>query len=88
MESEMIKVSQKSGVNAVAGAIAGIVRQNKAVEIQVIGAGALNQAVKAVIVARGFVAPEGLDLTMTPSFSDIEINGTERTAIRLVVESK
>ena len=58
-----------------------------AVEIQVVGAGALNQAIKAVIIARGFVAPAGINLVCIPSFADIQINGEERTAIKLTIES-
>jgi stage V sporulation protein S len=85
---EVLKVSSKSNPNAVAGALAGVIRQSGAVEVQVVGAGALNQAVKAVAIARGFVAPSGLDLFCQPTFADIEIDGEGRTAIRLLVESR
>jgi stage V sporulation protein S len=85
---EVLKVSSKSNPNAVAGALAGVIRQSGAVEMQVVGAGALNQAVKAVAIARGFVAPSGLDLVCVPTFADIEIDGEDRTAIRLLVESR
>jgi stage V sporulation protein S len=85
---EVLKVSSKSNPNAVAGALAGVIRQSGAVEMQVVGAGALNQAVKAVAIARGFVAPSGLDLVCVPTFADIEIDGEGRTAIRLLVESR
>ena len=85
---EVLKVSSKSNPNAVAGALAGVIRQAGAVEVQVVGAGALNQAVKAVAIARGFVAPSGLDLICVPTFADIEIDGEGRTAIRLLVESR
>ena len=81
-------MSSKSSPNAVAGALAGIIREQGAVEIQTVGAGALNQAVKAIAIARGFVAPSGVELTCTPAFADIEINGEERTAIRLLVEPR
>jgi stage V sporulation protein S len=85
---EVLKVSSKSNPNAVAGALAGVIRQSGAVEVQVVGAGALNQAVKAVAIARGFVAPSGLDLFCVPTFADIVIDGEGRTAIRLLVESR
>lgn len=84
--SEILKVSSKSNPNSVAGALAGVVRGSGAVEIQVVGAGALNQAVKAVAIARSFVAGSGIDLTCRPTFADIEIDGEGRTAIRLLVE--
>jgi stage V sporulation protein S len=85
---EVLKVSSKSNPNSVAGAMAGVVRQSGAVEVQVVGAGALNQAVKAVAIARGYVAPSGMDLLCVPTFADIEIDGQSRTAIRLLVECR
>lgn len=85
---EILKVSAKSNPNSVAGAIAGIVRKDGGVEMQVIGAGALNQAVKAVAIARGFLAPGGIDLVCRPAFIEIEIEGAERTAIRLLLEGR
>lgn len=85
---EVLKVSSKSNPNAVAGALAGVVRERGGAELQVIGAGALNQAIKAVCIARGFVAPSGYDLICVPAFTDISINGEERTAIRLLVEPR
>src|SRR5439155_20551056 len=85
---EVLKVSSRSNPNSVAGALAGVVRQAGAVEVQVVGAGALNQAVKAVAIARGYVAPSGLDLICVPTFADIEIDGQDRTAIRLLIESR
>jgi stage V sporulation protein S len=85
---EVLKVSSKSNPNSVAGAMAGVVRQAGAVEVQVVGAGALNQAIKAVAIARGYVAPSGLDLSCVPTFADIEIDGQSRTAIRLLVECR
>jgi stage V sporulation protein S len=84
--SEILKVSSKSNPNSVAGALAGVVRSFGAVEIQVVGAGALNQAVKAVAIARSYVADSGMDLSCRPTFADIEIDGERRTAIRLLVE--
>jgi len=85
---EVLKVSSKSNPNAVAGALAGVIREQGAVEVQTVGAGALNQAVKAVAIARGFLAPSGMELTCIPAFADIEINGEERTAIRLLIEPR
>ncbi|SHM48997.1 stage V sporulation protein S [Caldanaerovirga acetigignens] len=85
---EVLKVSTKSNPNAVAGAIAGVIRENGKAEIQTIGAGALNQAVKAIAIARGFVAPSGIDLICIPAFTDIEIDGQQRTAIKLIVEPR
>jgi stage V sporulation protein S len=85
---EQLKVSTKSNPNSVAGAMAGVLRQSGAVEVQVVGAGALNQAIKAVAIARGYVASGGLDLVCVPSFADIEIDGERRTAIRLVIEDR
>lgn len=85
---EVLKVSSKSNPNSVAGAIAGIVKERKAVEIQVVGAGALNQAIKAIAIARGFLAPVGLDLICAPSFREIEIDGQVKTAIKLKVEAR
>lgn len=85
---ETIKVSSKSDPNRVAGALANIFRDKEEVEVQAIGAGALNQAVKGVAIARGFVAPSGKNLVCTPAFIDITIDGEERTAIKLIVETK
>jgi stage V sporulation protein S len=85
---EQLKVSTKSNPNSVAGAMAGVLRQHGAVEVQVVGAGALNQAIKAVAIARGYVASGGIDLVCVPSFADIEIDGERRTAIRLVIEDR
>ena len=82
---EVLKVSAKSNPNSVAGALAGTIRENGKAEMQTIGAGALNQAVKAVAIARGFVAPAGLDLVCIPAFISIEIDGEERTAIKFLV---
>ena len=85
---DILKVSSKSNPNSVAGALAGVLRENGKAEMQAIGAGALNQSVKAVAIARGFVAPSGLDLVCVPAFTDIEIEGEERTAIKLIVEPR
>lgn len=85
---EVLKVSTKSNPNAVAGALAGVLREEKSIELQSIGAGALNQAIKAVAIARGFMAPSGVDLICIPAFADITIDGEERTAIKLIIESR
>ena len=82
---EILKVSAKSSPNGVAGAIAGIVKENGRVEMQAIGAGAINQAVKAVAIARGFVAPSGKEIGVVPSFWEVTIDGQIKTAIKLVV---
>ncbi len=84
----LLKVSSKSNPNSVAGAIAGVVREKGVAEVQSIGAGALNQAVKAVAIARGFLAPLGIELVCIPAFSEINVDGEERTAIKLIVEPK
>ncbi|MDF2520072.1 MAG: Stage sporulation protein spoVS [Clostridia bacterium] len=85
---EILKVSAKSNPNSVAGALAGVVREKGGAEIQTIGAGALNQAIKAIAIARGFVAPSGIDLICIPAFTDIDIDGEERTAIKLLIQSR
>ena len=85
---DVLKVSAKSNPNSVAGALAGVIRDHGTVEVQAVGAGALNQATKAVAIARGFVAPQGLDLICIPAFTDIVIDGEERTAIKLIVEPR
>ena len=72
---EVLKVSTKSNPNSVAGALAAILKEKSLVEIQAIGAGAINQAVKAVAIARGFVAPSGKDIVCIPAFTDIQIDG-------------
>lgn len=85
---ELLKVAAKSNPNSVAGAMAGVIREKGNVEVQAIGAGAINQAVKAVAIARGFVAQGGIDLICIPAFSDVSINGEERTAIKLIIEPR
>jgi stage V sporulation protein S len=87
-DHEVLKVSSRSNPNSVAGAMAGVIRSSGAVEVQVVGAGALNQAVKALAIARGYVAPAGMDLVCVPTFADIEIDGERRTAIRLCIEDR
>ena len=82
----IIKVSARSRTAAVAGAIAGVMREANRAEVQAIGAGAVNQAVKAIVIAKGYLAEEGVHIVCIPSFVDIEIDGEERTAVRILVE--
>jgi stage V sporulation protein S len=83
-----LKVSSRSNPNSVAGALVAVIRDQGYAEMQAVGAGALNQAVKAIAIARGFVAPSGGDLICAPAFTDIEINGEGRTALKLLVEKR
>jgi stage V sporulation protein S len=85
---DILKVSSKSSPNSIAGALAGVVREKGSAELQAVGAGAINQAVKAVAIARGFVAPAGVDLICIPAFTDIQINGEEKTALKIIVQPK
>ena len=85
---ETLKVLSKSNPNSVAGALANVFRSDGNVEIQAVGAGALNQAIKAVAIARGFLAPSGKNIVCVPAFTDISIDGEERTAIKLIIETK
>ncbi|ADO77066.1 MAG: stage V sporulation protein S [Halanaerobium sp.] len=85
---EELKVSSKSDPKAVAGALAAVLREEKKVELQAVGAGAVNQTIKAIAISRGYVAPNGMDLIMIPAFTEIEINGEERTAIKFLVEPR
>lgn len=82
---EFLKVSSKSSPASVAGAIAGMVKDNVPVNLQCVGAGAVNQAIKAIAIARGFLIPTGVDISCAPTFSDIEIGGENRTAIKIAV---
>ncbi len=86
--ADTIRVAAQSKATAVAGAIAGIVRERGRAEVQAIGAGAVNQAVKAMAIARGFLALEGVDIICIPAFADVDIDGQERTAIRFSVEPR
>lgn len=85
---EILKVSAKSQPKSVAGALAAVLRENNVAEVQSVGAGAVNQAVKAIAITRGFVAPNGIDLVVIPAFSEISIEGEERTAIKFIVEPR
>ncbi|NWG33356.1 MAG: stage V sporulation protein S [Chloroflexi bacterium] len=85
---EMIKVSANSRTSAVAGAIAGVVREHKRAEVQAIGAGAVNQAIKALVLAIGYLKNDGLDVVCIPEFADVTIEDKVRTAIKIVVEPR
>ena len=85
---DVLKVSADSKPKAVAGALAAVLREKGKVEMQAVGAGAVNQAVKAIAISRGFVAPNGIDLVAIPAFTKIIIDGEERTAIRFLVEAR
>lgn len=83
---DLIKVSANSRTSAVAGAIAGIVREHHRAEVQAIGAGAVNQAIKALVLATGYLKNDGIDVTCVPEFADVTIDDKVRTAIKLVIE--
>ncbi len=82
----MIKVSANSRTAAVAGAIAGVIREHKYAEVQAIGAGAVNQAMKALALATGYLKGDGITITCTPQFVDLTVDEKVRTAIKLIVE--
>lgn len=86
--ANLVRVSSQSRSTAVAGAIAGIMREEGYVEVQAIGASALNQAIKAATIARGYLAEDGIDLVIVPSFSTVMIDDTERTAVHLAIYTK
>ena len=85
---ESLKVSSKSEPKSVAGAIAAILRNGESVEINAIGAAAVNQVVKSIAVARGYVAPNGIDLVCIPAFAQLEVDGKEKTSMRFIVEKR
>ncbi len=85
---DMIKVSANSRTSAVAGAIAGVIRESKHAEVQAIGAGAVNQAVKALVLATNYLKNDGIDVACVPEFVDVQIDDKVRTAVKLVVEPK
>jgi stage V sporulation protein S len=86
--TSVLKVSAKSNPNSVAGALAAVLRERENAELQAVGAGAINQAVKAVAIARSYLKSSEIDLTCVPSFIDVEINGNERTGISLAIERR
>ena len=85
---DVLKVSSKSKPNSVAGALANAFKDKQGIEIQAIGAGALNQAIKALAIARGFVIPSGYDIVCSPSFSEVIIDNQARTSIKLLIENR
>ena len=85
---DTIKVAASSRSTAVAGAIAGVMREKGSVHVQAIGAGAVNQAIKAVTIARGYLEQDGIDIACVPRFVEVDIDGQERTAVRLSVEKR
>ena len=85
---DVLKVSARSVPNSVAGAIAGVIRENGSVEIQAVGAGAANQTIKSDANARGYLAPSGIDAICIPAFGTVSIDGEEKTAIKLIVEAR
>ncbi len=85
---EVLKVSANSQPKSVAGALAAVLRDNNYAEIQAVGAGAVNQAVKAIAITRGFVAPNGIDLVAVPAFAEVSIDGEERTAIKFYIQPR
>ncbi len=85
---DIIKVKANSRTAAVAGAIAGVIRENKHAEVQAIGAGAVNQAIKALVLAKGYLAEDGIAIVCIPEFVDVEIDEKVRTAIKLIVEPR
>ena len=84
--NNMIKVSADSRTSAVAGAIAGVIRDHRHAEVQAIGAGAVNQAVKALVLATGYLKLDGINVTCTPEFADVTIDDKVRTAIKLIID--
>ncbi|HZT12464.1 MAG TPA: stage V sporulation protein S [Candidatus Baltobacteraceae bacterium] len=86
--TSILKVSAKSNPNSVAGALAAVLRERDFAELQAVGAGAINQAVKAVAIARSYLRGSEIDLACIPSFIDVEINGNERTGISLAIERR
>ncbi len=85
---EVLRVSAQSNAKSVAGALAAVLRQNTSAEMQAVGAAAVNQAVKAIAITRGYVAPNGINLVCVPAFTEINIDGEERTAIKFIVEPR
>lgn len=86
--TSILKVSAQSNPNSVAGALAGVLRERAGAELQAIGAGATNQAVKAIAIARSYLESSGIDLVCIPEFTDVTIDGKDRTAMRLIIERR
>jgi stage V sporulation protein S len=85
---EVLRVAADSKPKSVAGALAAVIREKGSAELQAVGAGAVNQAIKAIAIARGYVAPNGIDLITIPAFAEIFIEDEERTAIKFIVEPR
>ena len=85
MSKIVLKVASSSNPSSVAGALVKNMQEGKYVELLAVGAGAVNQAVKAVAIARGYISPQGVDITIKPGFEDVEIEGNKKTAVKLVV---
>lgn len=85
MSKIVLKVASSSNPSSVAGALVKNMQEGKDVELLAVGAGAVNQAVKAVAIARGYISPQGVDITIKPGFEDVEIEGNKKTAVKLIV---
>ncbi len=83
---EPLRVSTKSQPKSVAGAIAAMINDYQRAEVLAVGAGAVNQAIKAIAITRGFLAPRGIDIVVIPAFTNVDIDGVSRTSIKLLVE--
>ncbi len=88
MENIVLKISSKSNPNSVAGAIVGMVNENKKIELTAVGAGAVNQAVKSIAVARGYIAPSGRNLVCIPAFTTMNIEDADRTGIKFIIREE
>lgn len=85
---EILKISSKSNPNSVAGAVTAMFREKKRIEMQAIGAGAINQSIKALAIARGFLAPSGINLVCVPAFVEVEVEGETRTGIKFIIKEE
>ncbi|HBS60153.1 MAG: stage V sporulation protein S [Bacillota bacterium] len=85
---EVLRVAADSKPKSVAGALAAVIREKGSAELQAVGAGAVNQAIKAIAITRGYVAPNGINLITIPAFAEISIENEERTAIKFIVEPR
>lgn len=88
MENVILKISSKSNPNSVAGAIVGMINENKKIELTAVGAGAVNQAVKSIAVARGYIAPSGRNLVCIPAFTTMNIEEVDRTGIKFIIREE
>lgn len=86
MNEEILKISSKSNPNSIAGAIAGQIKENGKSELRAIGAGAINQAIKAIVIARGFLTPSGIEIVCIPAFTQVKFDGEERTGMKLIIK--